>query len=445
MALTPRERMAAAITRVVGIDPYSSDANKRGLAPYFGAILRGLVRRETPGLGTLGVSKVGVLYWDPDFVDKVTTEELATILLHEVMHVALKHHERFEALGVVAAATSDKGAKAYIANIAGDLSINCDLQKMVKMPTSKGAAGVFPKDFGLPDGLVMEDYYRRLLKQAQKQPKSGGGDGQDGGEGTDGQGQGKPGAGQGWCGSCAGHPLPQEPEAKGGKDKDGRSEAEMERFRKQSAEAVREAVQKGRGTVPDSLQVWADQMLSPPKIPWREKLARIVRGAVAYKAGCVDLTWKKPSRRQAGVGYGVGRPIVPAMHAPIPVCSIGIDTSGSMSAENLTAALAEVQGVLAAIGAAVTLCVCDAEVHGIKPIKTAQEAAKMLTGGGGTVLEPAIKAMAELKPKPGIAIMCTDGYCDDPPSYGLDLIWVVVGGNQSFKPTNGEVIVVEDD
>lgn len=462
--MNARDKLAAAILRVVGMDPHDSDPVKRGIAPYFGAVLRGLVRRETPGLGTIAVTKDGLLLWDEAFVDKQDTTTMAGGLVHEVMHVVLKHHERFVAMGIVPEPTPDVAAKAYLANIAGDLAINPDIAKMTTLPDG----AIMPAMFKLPDGLTMEEYYRRLLQQVQQQPKSGGqGQGQGqakSGKGQPQQGQGngqqptqQPGAGsgkndtskvgKGWCGSCAGHPLPGEPAAKGGSqpDPEARSEAEMERFRKQTAEAVREYGSKQRGLVPAGLQRWADEVLSPPKIPWREKLARMVRGAVAFKSGAVDYTFMRPSRRQAGMGFGPGRPIVPALHAPVPRVACALDTSGSMSEDLLTEALSEVKGVLTAVGAAVTFVACDAKVHGIKPIKTIGEAVKLMKGGGGTLLESAVKAISELKEKPGIAIVLTDGYCDDPPNYGLTLLWCIVGGNKAFKPTHGEVIYIERD
>lgn len=433
MALDSRQKLSAAIIRVVGVDPYSADAAKRGLAPYFGAILRGLVRRETPGLGTIGVSKVGVLYWDPAFVDRIKVEELAAVLLHEVMHVALKHCQRQEDMGVIADATSDRRAKAFIANIAADMAINPDVQKMAALPND----AVFPGDVGLPNGLTMEDYYRRLSQQVQQKPQ----------EAQPGDSSAKPQVGAGWCGSAGGHALPEEPETKGKKDEDGRSEAEMERFRKQSAEAVREAVQKGRGTVPDSLQRWADKMLTPPKIPWREKLARIIRGAVAYKSGAVDLTWKRPSRRQAGVGYGVGRPIVPAMHQPVPDVACVVDTSGSMSERDLAAAASELTGVLAAVGAAVTVVACDATVHGLRECKTINEAVGLFKGGGGTSMTPAMEALLEKKPQPSVVIILTDGeigdgYLKREPPYAV--VWCVIGREGARPCPYGDVVWVDD-
>lgn len=427
MTLNPSQKLSAAILRVV--EPPIA------LAPYFGAVLRGLVRREMPrdqeqmmiAMGrkpTIGVTKDGVMYWSPAFVEATDVTVLAGVLVHEVMHVVLKHHDRAAALGIVPEATADALNNAYRANIAMDLAINTELCKAVKLPdfVCLPEKCVPP----LPPGKTFEEYYALLQQREQEQDEE---DKRTGG------------AGDGWCGSCAGHPMPGEPD--GGKpDADGRSEADMERIRKQVAQEVQNV--KDRGTVPGSLQRWADDFLKPAKIDWRTRLARLVRGAVAYRSGCADFTYSRMSRRQAGVGYGVGRPVVPALHSPKPTCSIVIDTSGSMSKEALDAALAETRGVLQAVGAGVTVCICDAEVHGIQRVDSVEQAAKMLKGGGGTAMAPALAAVAELKEKVSVCIVITDGYIDNPPEPPFSVIWCIVDGNTSFKPEYGDTVFVEE-
>lgn len=446
MALSPKNKLAAAIMRVVGADPSSASPSKRGLAPYFGSILRGLVRREmdektraaysaiglTP---TIGVSKDGVLVWDVEFVDSFADDrlhELALILLHEAMHVAVKSFERAEALGIVPEPTADAAARASLWNLASDMSINEEVEKIVKLA---GGALTMPKDaclpkhFNQPSNLIAEERYHRLLKDAQAhasksvQPKPGGG----------------------WCGGCAGHKHPGEPE---GDSPDGRSEAAMGRMRRETAEAVRDMAAKHKGSVPDSLVRWSDTMLAPPKIPWREKLARLVRGAVAFKAGHSDLTWQRPSRRQAGLGYGVGRAVMPAFHAPVPRVSVLVDTSGSMSEEALATVAAELQGVLAATGADVTVAAVDAALQGIKECRTIADAVALFKGGGGTVLIHGWNALLERKPTPDVIIVCTDGYiggggdgypADEPKA---KVIWVVVEGRDTRPCPYGDVVYI---
>ena len=452
MALSPRAKLAAAVVRVTGINPDAADRNRRGLAPYFGAVLRGLIRREmddatreavftSRGLKpTIGVSRDGILTWDREFVDSFAEDklhELAYVLLHEVMHVILRHHERGEALGIVPEPSEDLVARATAWNFAGDACINEDIRKIMEAyKDAKLPAGwITPERLEQPPGLIAEERYHRLMKAAKKQSPGSGSKGKL-----------SPHPGRGWCGGASGHPHPGEPE---GGSKDGRSEAAMERMRKETAEAVRAAAEKDRGSVPDSLVRWADVELAPPKIPWREKLARVVRGAVAFKSGSTDLTWNRPSRRQAGVGFGIGRPVVPATHAPVPKVAVLVDTSGSMSELALQVVASELQGVLAATGANVTVATVDAELQGIRDCKSIQEAVGLFKGGGGTVLIHGWKALLERKPAPDVIIVCTDGYIGGPddgyPAIEpkARVVWVVVGGQPDTRPClYGDVIHV---
>lgn len=434
MALSPREKLAAAVLRVC--EP------PKGMAPYFGVMLRGLVRREMEGLGTLGVSKDGVLFWDPAFVEKIDVQELALSLMHEVGHVVLKHHERAEHMGIVPSPSPEAGTRSALANFAMDMCWNEELAKANTIP--KG--WLLPETFEQPPGLTMEERFRlleRKLKEEQKKQAEGSGEGD--------KQQQKPDAGRGWCGSAAGRPVPQEPTSKGQKDGEARSEAEMERFRKATAEAVKDFVAKGRGTVPGSLARWADEQLAPPKVPWREKLARVVRGAVAFKSGAADYTWNKISRRQAGVGYGVGRPIVPALHAPVPKVAVLVDTSGSMGKDELVGAASEVQGVLAAVGANVLVATVDAALQGIKECRSIGEALSLFKGGGGTVLISGWGALLAKKPACDVIVIITDGGIGGPgdgyPAVEpkAKVVWVVVGGCTGRPCPYGEVVIVEAD
>lgn len=385
---------------------------------------------------TLAVSSDGVLWWYPKFVSGLTSDELAGVLVHEAMHLALKHNDRAVAQGItpdLIKASPEGFTKARLWNIAGDLSINQEVRKFATLPKD----GCFPENFKLPLGLATEEYYRLLQQEHQKQQQQAKGQG--------GEPQEQPGgAGSGACGGCAGNPVPGEPgpnKAKG----EGRSEAELERMRRATAEAVQEHAAKSKGDVPASLKRWADEMLKPAKIPWRQKLARLVRGAVAYRAGATDFTWSRMSRRQSGVGFGVGRAVIPATHSPQPNVAVVIDTSGSMGEDDLAAGLSELQGVLDAVGAQVTFVVCDAMVHGIKPVKTAREAMGMLKGGGGTAMEPALDEIAKLQPKVSVAVVLTDGYIDDPPEYAFNVIYCIIGKNTSFTPRFGEAVFVDDE
>jgi predicted metal-dependent peptidase len=463
MELSPRLKLAAAVTRVC-------DA-RNGWMPYFAAALMGLIRVESTEIPTLAVSKWGVLYWSEAWVRANPIEIIAAGLMHETMHVMLKHHERAEALGIIAEPGApigdDMARKAKLANLAEDASINEQL-RAVHVTLASGAVGplpmdpswIYPETLNQPLGLVFEERYHRLLAAPPPPPSGGGGGGQGQGKGGQGQpqsGQGQPqsgqggGVGKGDCGSCAGHAHGKEPAGAAGEGV-GRSAAEMDRIRRQVARDVKAHAQasKGRGTVPSDLVRWADEMLAPPKVDWRAHLAQAIRAAIAWRAGSVSLTWLKPSRRQAGLGWGVGAPIMPAMHAPVPRVAVVVDTSGSMGGGKgspLAEAATEIAGVIRDVGAAVTVVSCDAAVGAIRECATIAEACGSLVGGGGTSMTPAFTALAKRQPQPEVVIVLTDGWIGDGyPSREPEwcrTVWCLVGGNTTKPCPWGETIIVE--
>lgn len=399
-------------------------------APYFASALLALVPREAPGLGTFGVTERMVMLWDPAFAEAHTPEEIAAVLVHELGHPLRVHPARCRALG----------AEPRLFNVAGDLEINDDVEEMgLKLPDGICCAcrEPFKGIKGMRHGLTAEEYYRILQDEQQK----GGGQGRDG--------DGKPGdkPGPGWCGSGAGRPLPQEPAGGGadaGVEADGRSESDVERVRRETARAIQEQASKSRGSVPGGWVRWAEEALKPSVVPWQQKLARHLRAGVAYKAGVVDMTHAKLSRRQAGVGYGFGRPMLSAWHAPTPLVACGLDTSGSMGTAEVTRGLSEIAAILKTVNAEVEFCACDAEVHAKQVVARWQDLAKLVKGGGGTDFRPLFEAFSASRPRPNIVVFVTDGYGPAPemPPAGYHTIWVLVGGNDKAPASWGDVVVI---
>ncbi len=430
--MTPKDKLAAARLKAAQA------------MPYFRAAITGLVPKEAPGLGTFGVTKHGVMLWDPACLERWSVDETATVLVHEVSHLLRDHNGRCERIA----------GEHQMWNIAGDLEINDDIVAAGMTLPGGQDEGVYPSTFNLDDGLTAEEYYRELDKLPKRKITVvvAGGEGSGDGEGEDGDGQGKnkDGAvGRGKCGGCAGNPGEDEDEVDG---KSGRSDVEIERIKRTVAEAIHKEAASGRGTVPAGWQRWANQQLQPPKIPWRQKLARAVRGAVAYRPGAVDLHYTRPSRRQAGVGFGPGKPVLPALRAPIPKVSVIVDTSGSMGDQELLEAVSETRGVLDACGAGVTFCACDAEVHELREVRHWKDVVGLLKGGGGTNFIPAFEALEKRRPRPDVVIFVTDG-CGpapvEPPPYKV--IWVLVGPYKQMpyagdgEVTWGEAILIEGD
>ena len=427
MELKPKDKVAAGRLRAAE------------LFPYFRSGLWSLVVHYVPEgmLGTWGVTDTGILMVDNAATAKWSVEEVADTFLHELGHYLRKHGERGKAMG----------ADKRLFNIAGDCEINDDLQAAGRI---REGQWVLPKDFGEQDGDLAEVYYRAIEKQASKcpqcaagghDPAGGGKDGQQPGGGAGGRGHlsSKP-SKNGWCGSGAGNPFPNEEQLLVGAPA-GRSEAEAQQTRRAVAEDIRQEAQKGQGTIPGDWLRWADAELQPPRIDWRTKLARAVRNAISFRAGAVDFRYDRPSRRQSSVGWGVGRPVLPALRMPVPRVGVGIDTSGSMGDRELRTAVEEASGILEAAGAEVSFIACDAAVHEAKTVRNVNELCAALKGGGGTDFRPVFQAVGEMRPRPEVFVYITDGMGPAPasPPAGVTCIWLLVGPYQCRPHFDGGV------
>ena len=401
-------------------------------APYLTTAVLALVPKPVEDLaakvgGPFAVTESGVMLYDPVAVDKWSNDEVAAVYFHETLHLVQDHASRRRQID----------AHPGKFNIAADLEINDDLQAG-KWKLPKG--GLLPSQFGLQDGLTAEAYYAALPdpppQKAQGGGESGaGGAGEDDGdqeagggeEGVDGKNAGPPGEDWGGnCGSGAGNPSNMEKELVG--DTEGRSHAELERARRAVASEITKT-QKSQGWMPGSLRRWADGYLAPPVVPWQTILARTVRRAVQYRAGLVDYSYQIRNARQGGFGTGIGKVILPGLHAPVPEVAVVVDTSGSMGSAEFVAILAEVKGILASTGAPARFISADAVVHDNVRVNTVSDAAKNLSGGGGTDFRPAFEALKTAKPKPSIIIYATDGYGTAPAEApkGVEVVWLLVG------------------
>ena len=370
--LTREEHEAFRVARLVAAEQ----------APYFMHVLFAVAPVAAPGLGTLAVDAQWRLYLDPDLLvgeNRWTPPVLAAGLSHEAGHLLRDHAARADALPI------PRHHEAW--NIAGDAEINDDLIAS-GIPLPEWA--ITPSAIGCPDGDLAEAYYAHLTGDPATPPP----DDSDG----------EPG-----CGSGAGcHPVPGELPA-GVALPDGTAEpispAEGDFVRRRVAHAIHEHEQaKGRGTVPGGLTRWAATVLAPPTVPWERLLRAAIRRAVADRAGRVDYTYSRPSRRPVP---GI---IKPSMRGPSLRVSIVVDTSGSMSQADLDAAMGEVNGVLRAGGAArehIRLLSCDAAATTAQRVRSA--ATIRLTGGGGTDMRIGIDAAEASRPEPHIIVVLTDG------------------------------------
>jgi predicted metal-dependent peptidase len=221
----------------------------------------------------------------------------------------------------------------------------------------------------------------------------------------------------------------------------------MERAVKDVANAIREAASRGRGNVPLGLVRLAEAALRPPRVDWRKQVACSVRRCVQWASGGVQHRYDRPSVRQAAVGYGVGRPIMPRLRRPVPKVLVAVDTSGSMGAQELTRAVAETVGVSKAVGAKVDLVCADAKVQGVAKVGSVEEIARSLKGGGGTLYQPVFDYAEQMRPLPDLVVFVCDGGCFDKPRppKGIRVLWVLTGAHRAKPCDWGEFVEVDED
>jgi predicted metal-dependent peptidase len=387
--------------------------------PYLATGLFGAQVSADPGSGTVSVDEGWRMRADPELTAGWSAAQLGSVLVHHVCHLLRLHGERAQGAGV----RPDESPRWIRA---ADAEINDDL-----IPAGLDLPGqpVLPHDLGADDGLLAEQYFAGMRRART----AGGGSGA--GTGTRSAVQGPGDADGTWldCGSGAdGVPRP-------GQGPDGLPRWQADLLRRQVA---RDVIAHGKqpGTVPAGLLRWAREVLQP-KVDWRAVLAAELRRAVAEVSGSVDYSYRRPSRRSA-----VTAPVVlPALRRPVPQVAVVCDTSGSMTEDLLAMALAEVEGLLRALGLArqVRVLACDTAVGPAQRVSSARQV--QLIGGGGTDMGAGIAAAAALRPRPGVTVVLTDGFTPWPagPPKGMRVVIGLLGERAPEAPSWARAVRVE--
>lgn len=170
---------------------------------------------------------------------------------------------------------------------------------------------------------------------------------------------------------------------------------------------------KSVGDVPLGL-VRAANLILKPRVDWRILLRKFIqRRTLQERARVGDFTYRVPNKKTR---WEQRTAILPSVVSNTPITlAIIIDTSGSMSEEELSQAVAETRAICRAGGYNIYIIVCDADVHRVERLwgKTVghEQIKRLLIGGGGTILTTALlKAQDELKAK--VAVVLTDGWSD---------------------------------
>lgn len=314
----------------------------------------------------------------------VTFNEIcAFILLHEAFHIFADHHER------------SVGKNSELWGIACDFEINPTIAEM--LPTVGDAlAGVlyFPQQYNLPSHMPAEWYYEQLLNTARDVIES-------------------------LVSIDALIDTTSEDEGSAEGDAEGAGSNKLTDIIKRAIilQTAKEIVNHSKdiGDVPADLVRIANLYLTH-KVDWRAVLRKFIqRNMLQERARVGDFTYKLPSKKtqwQRSKNVALLPSVV--AHKPMPIAVI-IDTSGSMSEDELSQAVAETRAICRAGGYFTYIISCDADVHRVERVwgKTVghEQIKRLLVGGGGTVLTKALD-VAQNKLKAKLAVVLTDGWSD---------------------------------
>lgn len=357
-------------------------------APFFGYLamqMKPRLARPEDGVPTAGIAPDGSVTLNEEFCSKLTAQQMAGLVAHEVMHPSLHFWGR------------KRNRNHLLFNIAHDLSFNGIVTEMAKGEIELPPGALLDKKF---EGMSAEEIYEYLLKGDQGTPGRtkiglvGGGSITLDVNKSDEHGE---------YGDCRGDLATTDRGQKADRGDVGAAKQMESEWKLNLAAAAQEHV-KRQGTMPAGLQRYLDEILHP-KLSWDEILERWI----GENGSRDDYGFSRPNRRSEAVGT-----FLPSFctGGKADVCLL-IDTSGSICPNRLKRVLGETQGVCESLGIEVRAIVIDAAIHDDVSIEDAMTLAKRLKGGGGSNFCPAFERLHE-EGFDGAVIAFTDGFISVP-------------------------------
>lgn len=378
--------------------------------PFLGALVMHLpLKVGGDGCATTGTD-AQAFYFNPKFVENLSLAQTQFVLAHEAMHCAMGHPQR----------RNHRMKRRW--DVACDHAVNLILIEEGLKPPLHGiladqnfmtlsAEEIYPL---IPEDTPEESFDQHLFDNDNEQGASPDQDErQDDPEGGEAGGQGKEGQSEAEQQQGSGSQASQKPNELSPSEREELAEQWKNRLAA-AAQAARQA-----GKLSQSMMRWVDGLLAP-SLPWRALLARFF--AINQRD---DYSWRRPSRRE-------GDALLPRLSSEGIEVVAAIDTSGSISDDELREFVTELDALKGQVRARVTLLACDNHVAGnapweFEPWDTMQLPAD-LEGGGGTDFRPVFDWVEHENRSPDMLVYFTDAEGDFPklpPSYPV--IWLVKG------------------
>lgn len=332
--------------------------------PFFGMLATDMKMVETDQVPTAGVDGTH-LFFNPEFTDKLSKNEIEFLLSHEVLHLVLLTHLR----------RGHRDMKVW--NIATDFAINLMLKD---------------EKFTLIEGSLIDERFRDwsaekiyefLMENPEEQPQ-----------------------GEAWnVGAVS--------DATGGSGEDGKDgkqltpaqiselEAEMKGKIQAAAMGARKA-----GKLPGSIESLIEDICAP-KADWRDILQRFVS-----EKAMLDYNFSLCHTRMLQQ-YGVINPVLSSEE--LGRLALIIDTSGSVRDEELKQFLGELSDILENYEECnLDVLTCDTKVHTHQEFTSDDLPLQLkIVGRGGTLVKPAMDFIEKNLEKPSAIIYYSDSYAFD--------------------------------
>ena len=347
---------------------------------FLSTICLSLKHSFTDAVPTAATNGLSIIY-NPDFLNGLTAEERTGLLAHEVWHVAFNHLSRV--------GSRDK----MIWNKAGDYVINF-------MLTTAGFT--IPKG-GLYDPRFKEMSTEEVYEIIKEEPDDSHG------------------------GSDFDVDLLDPPPGLDPKDVNDKITDMIIKAQMQSKMANKE-----KSEIPGEISRAIDDLINP-KLPWYEILQRFMSDLVKD-----DYSWAKPNKRFYPNYY------LPSQQSyTIGEIVVAIDTSGSVTTDELTEMLSEIESIRETFKPnKLSIIDCDSKIHNIHNIEKYDNILDLeFSGYGGTDFQPVIEYCNESNPE--VLIYFTDLYADEVTNVGqYPILWICTSDNTSVQPV-GETIYLK--
>jgi len=378
--------------------------------PFFSYLLTYCDFKITDEVPTMGVNKNGVIAMNQEWCMKLSNDELAGVLVHEVLHLVYGHISE----------DINQGRDQRTLNIAMDLKVNQTILEMRN--TTKFIQIKLPEGGCIPDwggnfrqhGYDVEeipkkdsiDIYRELMKKPNSDPPKG--------------------FDEHMMGDDTVNPNIS-------LNGESMSDTEVQDFwRAKTLQAGQH--QKARGIDSGVLDDIIGEIECPTQ-DWRQLLMNLISNSEI-----TDYSWSKPNRRSESLGVYLPTPVREELRV-----KLFIDTSGSVGDEELRQFLGEINGIVNQFPQVfIKVVLFDSEVRNTMEV-TDEISEFRILGRGGTEFGAVFDEDNE---EESMIIVFTDGEAPYPTNrekFDGEVIWCISrdGTDEYVRNTNDYVLEIK--